>query len=320
MRVFVTGASGFVGGHVVERLLRDGHTASAMARSERSAKTVEALGAAAVRCDLTDVSASHLAGHDAVVHCAAYAEEWGSRDDFWSANVEGTDRVLSAARSAGVGRFVFIGTEAAFFTGDDLVDIDETLPYPEQQKYLYSETKAEAERRVLHANAEGFTALSLRPRLVWGPRDATVLPVIVRMAREGRFAWLDQGRSRTSTCHVTNLAAAVSLALTRGRGGEAYFIADDGERTLREFLSALAETQGVSLGERSVPGAIARPATAALEAVWRAMSIERKPPATAFATAMMSRAVTVKTDKARRELGYAPEVSVDEGLAAMRAG
>lgn len=320
MRVFVTGASGFVGGHVVERLLRDGHSASAMARSDRSAKTVESLGATAVRCDLTDVSASHLAGHDAVVHCAAYAEEWGSRDDFWGANVEGTDRMLSAAKAAGVGRFVFIGTEAAFFTGDDLVDIDETLPYPERQRYLYSETKAEAERRVLHANAEGFTALSLRPRLVWGPRDATVLPVIVRMAREGRFAWLDHGGSRTSTCHVANLAAAVSLALTRGRGGEAYFIADDGERTLREFLTALAETQGVSLGTKSVPGAIARPATAALEAVWRALSIEKKPPATAFATAMMSRTVTVKTDKARRELGYAPEVTVDAGLAAMRAG
>lgn len=316
MRVFVTGGSGFVGGHVIEALAPS-HAVLAMARSPRSAEAVARYGATAVAADLDAVDASHLAGCDAVVHCAAFVEEWGTREQFWRGNVEGTTRVLDAARRAGVRRFVHLGTEAALFDGHDLVDIDERRPYPAAQRYLYSETKAEAERRVLAADAAGFATISVRPRLVWGPRDASVLPAVLRMAREGAWAWLDGGRARTSTTHVLNLARAVELALTGGRGGEAYFVADEGTRTLREFLSAMARTQGVALPDRSVPGALARPLAAAVEGAWRALGIRKAPPMTAFAVAMMSREVTVNTAKARRELGYAPVIDVAAGLAAM---
>lgn len=317
MRVFVTGGSGFVGGHVIEALAAAGHDVVAMARSERSEEAVRRFGATPVRCALGAVPAEALEGVDAIVHCAAFVEEWGTRAQFWEGNVEGTTQLLEVARAAGVARFVHIGTEAALFDGRDLIGVDERAPYPARQRFLYSETKAEAERRVLAANGPGLTTISLRPRLVWGPRDATVLPVVLRMAREGSFAWLDGGRARTSTTHVANLAHAVQLALTRGRGGEAYFVADDGERTLREFLSALAATEGVRLPERSVPGALARPLAAAIEGAYRLFGVRRAPPMSRFAVSMMSRTVTVKTDKARDELGYAPVVSVEEGLAAM---
>jgi len=316
VKVFVTGGSGFVGGHVLEALAPS-HEVQAMARSPRSAETVARYGATAVSADLADVGPEHLAGCDAVVHCAAYVEEWGTREQYWRANVDGTTRLLDAARRAGVRRFLHIGTEAALFDGHDLVDVDERHPYPATQRFLYSETKAEAERRVLAASAAGFTALSLRPRFVWGPRDTTVLPAVLRMAREGAWSWLDGGRSRTSTTHVANLAHAVGLALTAGPGGEAYFIADEGTRTMREFLTALAQTQGVALPDRSVPGALARPLSGALEGAWRALGIRRAPPVTAFAMAMMSREVTVNTAKARRELGYAPILDVAAGLAAL---
>lgn len=316
MKVFVTGGSGFVGGHVIERLAAR-HEVLAMARSARSAEAVRKFGATPVTCDLDTLDATHLADVDAVVHCAAYVEEWGTREDFWRGNVDGTTRALDAARRAGVRRFIHIGTEAALFDGHDLVDIDETAPYPARQRYLYSETKAEAERRVLAANTESFTTISLRPRLVWGPRDTSVLPAVLRMAREGAWAWLDGGRHLTSTVHVGNVALAVELALTAGEGAQAYFIADEGTRTMREFLDALAKTQGVTLPERSMPGAVARPLAAAVEGAWRLFGVRKAPPMTAFAIAMMSRSVTVKTDKARAGLGYAPTVSVAEGLAAM---
>lgn len=316
MKIFVTGGSGFVGGHVIEGL-RAKHEVLAMARSPRSAEAVARYGATAVSADLDSVDAGHLAGCDAVVHCAAYVEEWGTREQFWKGNVDGTTRVLDAARRAGVRRFVHIGTEAALFDGHDLVGIDEARAYPEAQRYLYSETKAEAERRVLAANAPGFATVSVRPRFVWGPRDTSVLPAVLRMAREGAWAWLDGGRALTSTTHVLNLVRAVELALTEGEGGQAYFVADEGTRTLREFLSAMARTQGVELPGRSLPGAVARPLASAVETVWRALGIRKAPPMTAFAIAMMSREVTVKTDKARRDLGYAPVIDVAAGLAAM---
>lgn len=317
MKVFVTGGSGFVGGHVIEALVAEGHEVVAMARSEKSAGVVRGFGATAVLADLDDVGAAHLAGCDAVVHCAAFVEEWGTREQFERGNVAGTTAVLAAARAAGAKRFVHIGTEAALFDGHDLVNVDERAPYPARQRFLYSETKAEAERRVLAANADGFTTLSLRPRFVWGPRDTSVLPTVLRMAREGAWAWLDGGRKQTSTTHVHNLARAVVSALAKGRGGEAYFIADAGTRTLHSFLSAMALTQGVELPKRSLPGSVARPLARLIEGTWRLFGIRRAPPMTAFAIAMMSREVTVDTSKARRELGYVPVVDVDAGLATM---
>jgi hypothetical protein len=255
----------------------------------------------------------------AVVHAAAYVEEWGTRADFHRANVEGTARVLEAARAAGVARFVHIGTEAVLFDGHDLRDVDESAPYPDRQRYLYSETKAEAERLVLGASSADLFTVSLRPRLVWGPRDTTVLPVVLRMANEGKFSWLDGGLHDTSTVHVRNVAQAVELALHRGQSGRAYFVADEGTRTYRDFLGALARTLGVTLPERSMPGALARPFATIVEALWRGFGIRRAPPVTAFAVAMMSRTVTVRTDLAREDLGYRPEVSVDEGLAELLA-
>ena len=289
-----------------------------MARSERSASIVKELGAKPVPVDLQSIAVRHLEGVAVVVHAAAYVEEWGSRADFRRANVEGTAQVLEAARTARVSRFVHIGTEAVLFDGHDLRDVDESAPYPVRQRYLYSETKAEAERLVLGASSEDFFTTSLRPRLVWGPRDTTVLPALLRMAEQGKFSWLDGGLHETSTAHVRNVARAVELALHRGRSGRAYFVADEGTRTYRDFLGALARTRGVTLPDRSMPGALARPFASTIEALWRVFGIRGAPPVTAFAAAMMSCSVTVRTDRARDELGYVPEVSVEQGLAELR--
>ncbi|MFV8750959.1 NAD-dependent epimerase/dehydratase family protein [Nannocystaceae bacterium ST9] len=323
MHVFVSGGSGFVGGHAIEGLVARGHEVRAMARSEATAATVEGFGARAVRCSLDDVAAEHLAECDAVVHCAAFVEEWGTRAQFEAGNVEGTRRMLAAARAAQVRRFIHIGTEAVLFDGHDLIDVDETRPYPIRQRYLYSETKAEAERLVLAADDPSMSALSLRPRLIWGPRDATVLPAILRMHAAGDFAWIDQGRHRTSTTHVLNLVHAIGLALElpgEARvGGKAYFVLDEGTRSHREFLSALVATQGAQLGDRSVPGWLINAAAALIEGGWRLFGVQRRPPMTRFAIAMMSCTVTLRDDRARRELGYAPVISVEQGLAELAA-
>lgn len=319
MRVFVTGGSGFVGGHVIEKLRASGHEVVALARSESSEKVVRGYGATPVRGDLNTVSAAMMQGCDAVIHAAAFVEEWGTRAEFEEANVLGTQRTLDAARAAGVKRFILVGTEAALFNGADLNDVDETAPYATPQRFLYSETKAEAERRVLSANAEGFTTLSIRPRLVWGPRDASVLPAVLEVAQKGGWAWFDGGRQRTSTTHVFNLVAALELALTRGRGGEAYFVCDDGTRTMHDFLSAAALTRGVTLPERSVPKGLMRALAVIIEGTWRLLGLTRRPPFTRFSIFMMSASVTVNAGKAARELGYHPVVSVDEGLAGLRS-
>jgi nucleoside-diphosphate-sugar epimerase len=116
---------------------------------------------------------------------------------------------------------------------------------------------------------------------------------------------------------VHAIALAVAASDARPLAGRSYFVADDGVRTVREFLTALARTQGVELGSRNVPSFVARPLARIVEGTWRLFGIRRAPPMTRFAIDMMSSTVTVRTDRARNELGYAPVVSVEDGLARM---
>lgn len=314
MNIFLTGASGFIGG-AIARQLRGTHTIIAMSRSDRSDATLPALGIEPVRCELGAVKRAQLVGCDVVIHCAAFVEQWGTREQFWQANVEGTSQLLAAACQARVKRFIHIGTEAALFAGQHMRDIDESYPYPASTPFLYSETKAEAEQRVLAANAPGFETISIRPRLVWGPGDQTILPVIKQMIAEGRFLWLDGGRARTSTTHVANLVRAVELALTNGHGGQAYFVTDGPVTTFRKFLTALLRTQGVTPPDKSIPGWLARMLAAVVEVFWKLLGIKSEPPLTRFAASIMSRDCTIRIEKARRELGYEPVISVEQGLA-----
>jgi nucleoside-diphosphate-sugar epimerase len=315
MRIFVTGASGFVGGAACGRLLAEGHQVSAMSRSDASDEKIRALGAEPVRCDLETVRAEHLDGAEAVVHAAAYVEDWGPRDAWYQGNVLGTRNVLDAARTAGTRRFVHIGTEAAIVRGQHVRDADESAPLAFDSPYPYCATKAEAERRVRDANAPDFETIVLRPRFIWGPGDQTILPMLEEMARSGKFVWLDGGRARTSTTHIDNLVEAIVLALCRGTPGESYFVLDDGERTMKEILTGLAATRGISLPDRSIPAWLVASLAGACEAVWRTFDLSGSPPLTRHPVMVMSRDCTLNDAKARRELGYRPVMSVEEGLA-----
>lgn len=321
MQIFITGASGFVGG-AFAKYAGPRHMVAAMSRSDRSAAKIAALGAAPVHCTLDDVEAEHLRGCQAVVHCAAHVEEWGPWRDYWQANVEGTRRMLKAAKEAGVRRFVHIGTEAALLRGQDLIDADETYPLALNSPFPYSRTKAHAEKLVREANDPlmGFETIVIRPRFVWGPGDETLLPVLRRMSEAGQFAWIDGGRHKTSTTYIGNLSYAIELALTEGRSGEAYFVLDDGGPvTFRDFLPRMAEAAGFKLEGRDVPGWLVRTMAFLSEKAWRTLPLSGQPPITRFGANILSRDCILVDAKARTEMGYHPPFSREEGLRALAA-
>lgn len=319
MKIFVTGGSGFVGSAAIRALVADGHDVRAMSRREASDGLLAGLGAAPVRCDLATLTAQQLGDAELVLHCAAFVEAWGPPDAWYEGNVRGTRTVLAAARAAGVQRFLHIGTEAAIVHGQDVVDADETVPLAPDSPYPYCATKAQAEALVLAADVPSFRTLSLRPRFIWGPGDTTLLPTIEAMAASGGWMWVDGGRALTSTTHIDNLVAAIRLALTRGEGGRAYFVLDDGERTLREIITGMARSRGLELADRSIPRWLADLLGASCEGLWRLLPLSGAPPLTRHAAMVMSRQCTLDDARARAELGYAPVVSVEDGLAALAA-
>ena len=317
--IFLTGGSGFLGRQLIADLVAEGGSVRALARSPQAAAAVRALGADPVAGSLDEVAAMRdgMAGCAAVIHCAAHVAMWGPWAQFERDTVRGTENVVAAARAAGVGRLVHVGTEAVLADGSPIIGADETRPLPARPNGPYPRSKGLAERCVLAANGPGFATVVVRPRFIWGKGDTTLAPKLAAAARAG-WVWFGGGRHRTSTCHVRNVSHGTRLALQRGRPGEIYFLTDGEPVVFRDFIARLIRSQGVEPGERAAPLWVADALAVVGEAAWRVLPLKGEPPLTRTALNLLFREVTVHDAKARRELGYQPVVGVTEGLEEMR--
>lgn len=318
-RAFITGGSGFVGRNLINALKIRGFHVRSLARSSAAAEVARNAGAEPIRGDLSDAQPleNGMIGCDVVFHAAALVRDWGCAEDFQRVNVEGTARVLAAARRAGIRRLVYLSTEAVLLGGLPIVNADEMRALPNRPLGLYAQTKGAAEKLALAADSPDFNVIVIRPRFIWGKGDTTVLPQLIQAVREGRFRWIDGGRHLTSTCHVLNACEGLMLAAERGRGGEIYFLTDGEPVEFRGFVTALLQTQGINPGSRTVPRWAARAAARVCETAWRKFPIGGKPPITRAAGRLVGEEVTVNDAKARRELGYTSAVTRQAGLQEM---
>lgn len=312
-RAFVTGGSGFLGGHLIPAVRARGIEVAALARSDSAAATVEALGATAVRGDLEDVKAleAGMRGCDVVFHAAAHRTQYDPVEVHMRITVKGTENVLAAARAAGVKRVIHVGTEAVLADGHPIIRADETRPLPTQPMGPYPLTKGLAEQAVLAASRDGFETVVVRPRFIWGKGDTSVLMDFVDAVKQGKFAWIGGGHYLTSTVHVDNVVEGMLLAADKGTPGSIYFLTDGAPIEFREFVTKMLATQGIDVQRaRSLPRWLAR--TAASLTAWM-----KRPPLTKTAFALMAHEVTVDDSKARRELGYVGKKTIADGLAEM---
>jgi nucleoside-diphosphate-sugar epimerase len=320
--VFVTGGSGFVGGAVLDALAERGETARALARSPAAEAAVVGRGAIPVRAELLDVDAltEGMRGAELVVHAAARLDGgWSAAADLERVNVDGSRAVLQAARAAGVSRLVLVSTEQVVLGDRPLVDADETWPYPERWPGAYARTKAAAERMVLAASTPELATVAVRPRLVWGRGDTTLLPELERLAASGRLRWVDGGMHLTSTTHVRNAVEGILAAAERGRGGQAYFVTDGAPVPFREFATALLATRDVAAPTGTVSGRVARGVAGGAGLLWRLLPLPGSPPLDLDAVRVAGETCTLRDARARSELGYEGSVSRADGLAELRS-
>ncbi|MBX0327211.1 NAD-dependent epimerase/dehydratase family protein [Oscillochloris sp. ZM17-4] len=313
MNILITGGTGFLGRHAARLLLHSGHRVRLMGRDFAEVADLLAAGAEPVRADLRDHPAviAACAGADAVVHAGALSAPWGPRRDFLAVNLGGTAAVLAGCRRHGVARLVAISSPAVVFTGRDHVLTTEDAPYPRQPSSIYAHSKRLAEE-LLRA-APDVPAVTLRPKAIFGPGDRALLPRIIAAARAGRLPQVGHGRNLVDLTYVENVAHAIALALTAEAAvGRTYHITNGEHVPLWALIRDVLARLGIPARLPRVPLPAMLAAATAMEA--RAAISGREPLLTRYSVAILARTQTYDIAAARRDLGYAPVISVAEGV------
>ncbi len=297
MMIAVTGATGFVGGWVARYLAGKGHDVLSFGR-----RTRERAPADLPNYRQWDIAAGpiDIPPVDAVVHCAAHVGQWGDASAYQAVNVAGTGHVISSCASAGL--FVYISTSSVYGPGDHH-EVNETFSIRPQALTAYARTKAEGEHLV---RASGRRSVILRPHVVYGAGDTTLLPRLIAARRRGTLTVPGDGTNHISVTDVRNLADAVSQAvITEGASGT-FNIADDEAPTVDELLRTTFERLGMPTRIRYLSRPLATAAAVVSETVARMRRATAEPRLTRYVVSSLADEHTLNISRARSSLGYVP--------------
>ena len=316
--MLVTGATGLVGSHVVERAAEQGVRLRALVRPASDTAMLERLGVERIMGDMSDALGIQQAvdGATVIVHCAAKVGDWGPTDEYREVNVQGTKDLLLAAESSGsLKRFVHISS-LGVYEARDHYGTDETEKTNTDGIDGYTLTKIEADRLVLrHARKKDLPAVVLRPGFIYGPRDRTVIPRILERLKDGKFRFLGTTDKLMNNTFVGNLVDAVSLAIScEDCVGQAYNIHDGRLVTKQEFFHTIAELAKYNLPEKVVPLGVAKSLAFVLENAWKLLGMQQAPILSSARIKFLGLNLDFSIDKARQQLGYNPRVDYAEGM------
>lgn len=316
--LLVTGATGLVGSHVVQRARAIGLSTRALVRPGSDAALLDQWGVEKLAGDLNDVDSLSraAAGATLVVHCAAKVGNWGSVDEYRRVNVAGLDGLLVAVEQAQTLRHLVHVSSLGVYEDRDHHGSDETVEPGTNGADAYKLTKIEAEKLVLeHVRERNLPATIVRPGLVYGPRDRTAIPRLLERLKAGHVKYFGSGEQAMHNTFVGNLVDAIFEALERPQAiGEVYNVTDGELVSKRDFISTVATLAGYDIPRSAVPLSFARLLTAASETAYRLL---RRPEAPQLSNArfnMLGRNLDFSIEKARRELGYDPQVCFRDAM------
>lgn len=318
MRILVTGGGGFLGSAICARLRVQGHEVIAYQR--RKASHLVALGVYNICGDLANLEQlkRDSRGCDAVIHTAGKAGVWGSYKDYFQVNVSGTENVISACRANGIRHLIYTSSPSVVHGGGDIEGGDESLPYAKRFSSPYPATKALGEQLVLAANGDDLRTVALRPHLIWGPGDPHLLPRLMDKASGGSLS-LPGCEKLIDTIYIENAALAHLLALQaiQEKGpacGKTYFISNDEPLPQAEIISKMLSAAGMETEIKSVPPWLAKTAGTILQTAWKILRLKSEPPITKWSAEQLSTAHWYDISAAKQDLGYQPEISIQQGL------
>jgi nucleoside-diphosphate-sugar epimerase len=314
----ITGATGFVGGHLAEACAGRGHKVRTIARATSDTALLGRIGAEIIRGDILDAQTVRkgVDGADVIIHCAGKVGDQGPVDEYRSINVEALRVILEACKGKPLTRFVHMSSlgvyEARHHHGTD-----ETEPLPATHLDGYSQTKVEADQLALEYHRKhGVPVVVLRPGFVYGPRDRAVLPKLIKRMTNGKVHYLGGDRRALNTIYIGNLIDAVFLAIDKPTAvGQVYNLTDGEDVSKRRFFEAVADGMGLPRSKQILPRWLAAILVRLLERqMRRAVARDKNPLLTPAQFKFLLLNLDFSIEKAKRELGYQPRVTFDEGM------
>jgi len=313
VKIVVTGATGFLGGHLCRYLHRLGHQVLGLGRDPEKGAALMAEGIAFEALDLADASRIETWGQaDALVHAAALSSAWGASQAFERANVTGTRNAIAIAHQMKVRRLVFISSPSVGFRFRDQLNMSEAQPLPPPVN-AYAASKATGEDMVRRS---GLDAIILRPRGIYGKGDTALLPRLIRAAETRRLLLLRQGQAVTDITHVDDVVSAIVQAIEAPArfSGRTYNVSGGEPVKVRDIIVRAAEAAGVAARFRPVPVLLALGAARLAESLARLSPAQPEPVITAYGVGVLAFSQTLDLSAARNDLGYRPRIGFAEGL------
>lgn len=310
--IAITGIGGFIGLRMAERAMERGMSVKGLDLSPEAARRARALGADVIVGSVNDKKrvAQMCADADVVFHTAAVVEEGGSMELFRKVNVEGTRTVAAAALEADAMRFVHLSSVMVYgFKFPPYVTEEGPL---RGENNPYCQTKIESEAAAMECHKPGhMEVIIIRPGDVYGPGSVPWVLRPLQMIKAGQFALFDGGRGTMNHLYVDNLLDGIFLALEKDATGEPFNLTDGCDTSWAEYFGYLSRMAGHKK-LRSIPSKIARPAFEMVEKVFGALG--KKAPGSAEAIKFLQRPYPYSIARARKVLGYEPQVSLKEGM------
>jgi len=321
MRYLITGATGFVGGHVAEACRKRGWPVSALVRPTSDCADLEKWGVTLYRAGLgaapgdAQIIRQAVLDTDIVVHCAARLGDWGPVDDYRKVNVEGLRLLLDACKDQPLHKFIHIST-LGVYAARHHYGTDETAALPARHRDGYSQSKMEAEKLALsYCHEYGLPVVILRPGFVYGPRDKIVFPRIVENLKAGKVRYPGGGNGALNTIFISNLVDAIFLAVDRENAvGQVYNLTDGEFVSKKQFIEKIANALDLPHPRRRPPYWFAWLVTWCCEAIARMRGAKEAPLFCFPRLKFMGTNLDFSVEKARRQLGYNPKATFEDGM------
>jgi nucleoside-diphosphate-sugar epimerase len=254
-----------------------------------------------------------MRGVDYVLHCAARTGPWGPDEEYESTNVRALETLVRLAREAGTRRIVHVSSITVH--GNDVRGTaDETAPFRVEPN-PYSRSKVAGERVLQRLIDDGAPVTIVRPGWIYGPRDNGSFGRFAQIIEAGRMLMIGSGHNHVPLVYVGDVArGALQAADAEGAVGRAYLLVNDEPVTQREFLVSMAQDLGAPALRWRLPYRVGLALGAAGEITYRTARREGPPPLTRFGIQLLGGENRFRIDRARTELGFAPEVMLAEGV------